>query len=63
MNNGALKEPEATAQSPLGRAVRDYVALAKPRIIALLLFTAFTGMVLAHGGLPPALPLTPLRPS
>ena len=57
MDNGALKEPEATAQSPLGRAVRDYVALAKPRIIALLLFTAFTGMVLAQGGLPPALPL------
>jgi len=48
---------KASSQSALGRTLRDYVALAKPRIIVLLLFTAFTGMVLAHGGLPPAVPL------
>lgn len=37
--------------------VRDYVALSKPRIVLLLLFTALAGMFLASGG-PPELTLT-----
>ena len=40
----------ATSQS----VVRDYVALAKPRIIVLLLFSALTGMFLAAEGTPEA---------
>ena len=32
--------------------LRDYVALVKPRIIVLLLFTALGGMFLAAGGAP-----------
>ena len=37
----------------LGRKVRAYVALTKPRIIELLLVTTIPTMVLAAGGLPP----------
>ena len=40
----------ATSQS----VIRDYVALSKPRIIILLLFTALAGMFLAAGGTPDA---------
>ena len=32
--------------------VDDYVALMKPRVILLLLFTAFGAMVVAAGGIP-----------
>ena len=38
----------ATSHNP----VRDYIALAKPRIIVLLLITALGGMFLAAGGVP-----------
>ena len=37
---------------PLG-AVRDYLALTKPRIMSLLLLTGFCGLVAGAGGLPP----------
>ena len=37
---------------PFG-AVRDYVALTKPRIMSLLLVTGFCGLVAGAGGLPP----------
>ena len=37
---------------PFG-AVRDYVALTKPRIMSLLLLTGFCGLVAGAGGLPP----------
>jgi protoheme IX farnesyltransferase len=37
---------------PLG-AVRDYVALTKPRIMSLLLLTGFCGLVAGAGGIPP----------
>jgi len=41
--------------------VRDYIALAKPRIVVLLAFTALGGMFLASGGAPdPALTLVVL---
>ena len=36
------------------RLVSDYVALTKPRIVSLLLFTALCGMFLAAGGMPEA---------
>jgi protoheme IX farnesyltransferase len=46
------------AQVAASRSViRDYIVLAKPRIVLLLLFTAFAGMFLASGG-PPELTLT-----
>ena len=38
--------------TPLGRLARDYIALTKPRIIALLLITAIGGMVVAARGWP-----------
>lgn len=34
--------------------LKDFVELTKPRITLLVLVTAFTGMWLAHGGMPPA---------
>ena len=34
--------------------IRDYIALTKPRIISLLLFTALGGMFLAEQGVPGA---------
>ena len=37
---------------PFG-AVRDYIALTKPRIMSLLLLTGFCGLVAGAGGLPP----------
>ena len=41
------------AQTTASRSiVRDYVALTKPRILSLLLFTALCGMFLASGGVP-----------
>ena len=38
-----------------GAAVSDYVALLKPRVMSLVVFTAFTGLVLAPGGAHPFL--------
>jgi len=38
----------------VGAALGDYLALVKPRVLALLLFTAFAAMVLASGGFPSA---------
>ena len=40
------------APAPAG-AVRDYVALTKPRIMSLLLLTGLCGMIVGAGGLPP----------
>ncbi len=37
----------------VGQVLRDYVALTKPRIVILLLITAFAAMWVAAGGLPP----------
>lgn len=36
-----------------GEAVRAYVALTKPRVISLLLFTTLAAMFIAQGGVPP----------
>jgi protoheme IX farnesyltransferase len=47
-----LNEPGAV-EPAVGRATwRDYVALTKPRVISLLLFTTLTAMVIAAGGWP-----------
>ena len=46
-------EPGPTSQG-LRAVVADYVALTKPRVMSLLLVTAFGGMVLAAEGLPGA---------
>ncbi len=37
----------------MANSVRDYWALTKPRVVALIVFTAFVGMFLAVPGLPP----------
>ena len=51
-------EPDAEASAAPGSTLRavigDYVALTKPRVMSLLLVTAFGGMVLAAEGLPGA---------
>ncbi|MBB5209109.1 heme o synthase [Chiayiivirga flava] len=38
--------------------MRDYWALTKPRVVALIVFTAIIGMLLAVPGIPPLLPAT-----
>src|SRR5215204_3888510 len=40
-----------------GGALGDYIALLKPRVMSLVVFTALVGMVVAH---PPVLPVTAL---
>jgi protoheme IX farnesyltransferase len=40
---------------PQMAGVGDYVTLLKPRVMSLVVFTALVGMVIAPGGLPPAL--------
>ncbi len=41
-----------TARLPLGRTIRAYVALTKPRVLELLLVTTVPVMILANGGMP-----------
>ena len=41
-------------------AVRDYIALLKPRVMSLVVFTAFVGIVVAPVGIHPAIGLTAL---
>jgi len=49
----ASQRPFGVAQD--SASVRDYLALMKPRVMSLVLFTAFVGMVLAPGSLNPVL--------
>ena len=42
----------------LGGDVRDYVALLKPRVMSLVVFTGLVGMLLAPGALHPLLGFT-----
>ncbi|MBV1692916.1 MAG: heme o synthase [Hyphomicrobiales bacterium] len=44
-----------TAPAAIGGSVGDYVALMKPRVMSLVVFTALTGMVAAPGSLHPVL--------
>ena len=61
----AVKDPREVA--PLAAAhlisdanVGDYIALMKPRVMSLVVFTALVGLVLAPGGLHPVIGFTAL---
>jgi protoheme IX farnesyltransferase len=41
-------------------AVRDYIALLKPRVMSLVIFTAFVGIIIAPGGVHPVIGFTAL---
>ncbi|MGR8947605.1 MAG: heme o synthase [Gammaproteobacteria bacterium] len=45
--------PDATQQAQLAPTWRDYLALCKPRVVVLILFTAIVGMLLSTPGLIP----------
>ena len=45
-------KPEPKPLSPLRVTINDYIALTKPKVMTLLLLTAFGGMVLADEGMP-----------
>ncbi|MEQ1649282.1 MAG: heme o synthase, partial [Hyphomicrobiaceae bacterium] len=49
-----LPQPVATAET-LGGEVGDYIALMKPRVMSLVVFTALVGMVAAPGGIHPVI--------
>jgi heme o synthase len=49
-----LTSDETTARAPQA-SVEDFVALLKPRVMSLVVFTALTGMVVAPGSLHPVL--------
>ena len=51
MTAGAASAAAARPHS-LGRTIRAYVALTKPRVLELLLVTTVPVMILAQGGLP-----------
>jgi protoheme IX farnesyltransferase len=53
MDIAATSRPAVVAERlPLGRTIRAYVALTKPRVLELLLVTTVPVMILAQGGLP-----------
>ena len=52
----ASDHPAETA-SAASASWRDYLELGKPRVVALIVFTAVVGMVLAAPGLPPLAPV------
>ncbi len=52
MMNRATDDP-AAASGPAGSRLRDYFELTKPKVVALIVFTAIVGMLLATPELPP----------
>jgi protoheme IX farnesyltransferase len=52
MMNRAADDPAAVPESARAR-LRDYFELTKPKVVALLVFTAIVGMLLAAPGFPP----------
>lgn len=51
-------ESNVTASTGIGRDTwRQYLELTKPKVVALIVFTAVVGMLLATPGLPPLIPL------
>jgi protoheme IX farnesyltransferase len=52
MMNRATDDPAAVPESARAR-LRDYFELTKPKVVALLVFTAIVGMLLAAPGFPP----------
>lgn len=58
MNSTAAPHTVPVAAAPPSDAsVRDYVTLLKPRVMSLVIFTAFTGLVLAPGSIHPLIGL------
>lgn len=59
MNNQQTEMPIANTAGGLaqGGAVADYIALLKPRVMSLVVFTAFAGLYLAPGTLHPVIAL------
>lgn len=55
LTNEQLPYGAAGYAEPSRAEVRDFVALLKPRVMSLVVFTALVGMVLAPGGLHPVL--------
>ena len=55
MSDRTAPSPAAATAQPIGRdgAVADYLALLKPRVMSLVVFTAFAGLYLAPGTLHP----------
>lgn len=47
-----LEPPAPTEKAPAMQLVKDYIALTKPRVISLLLFTTIAAMVIAKGSWP-----------
>jgi len=50
-----LRKPDALAADSLGGSVGDYLALLKPRVMSLVVFTALVGMAIAPGGVNPVI--------
>jgi protoheme IX farnesyltransferase len=59
MAPGAALEP-ARASTASGGEVSDYVALLKPRVMVLVVFTALVGMVVTHSSVHPVVALSSL---
>ena len=59
MNNQQTEMPIANTAGSLadGGEVADYIALLKPRVMSLVVFTAFAGLYLAPGTLHPVIAL------
>jgi protoheme IX farnesyltransferase len=55
MADAGLNTRSLHAAAASGGSVGDFIALMKPRVMSLVVFTAFTGWVLAPSGLHPAL--------
>ncbi|MDH3580012.1 MAG: heme o synthase [Hyphomicrobiales bacterium] len=51
---------ETDVVAPNGGSITDYIRLMKPRVMSLVLFTAFTGLVVAPGSMHPVLALAAL---
>ena len=49
MADGALPVTRETFEADIGGDVADYVALMKPRVMFLVIFTALVGLVAAPG--------------
>jgi protoheme IX farnesyltransferase len=49
------RKTDAIADEPFAGEVRDYVALLKPRVMSLVVFTALVGMAIAPGGISPVI--------
>ena len=60
MADGALPVTRETFEADIGGDVADYVALMKPRVMFLVVFTALVGLVAAPGSMHPVLAIAAL---